>query len=317
MDPMWVFNHDHQYNNYQESPNERQQKANKLYFTDKKYDTLLLGSSRTTYMNQENWKNYNAFNFSVGDLLSDEYSTLIDFAINDSNQPIKTVIIGADFFGYFLVAGKNKLETKNALNTSKSNNYRYKLLLSADTTRLSLKNIRNYFMSSKHVNVYSRSNIKHLSKRSNHTQRLPLMIKDDLRAFGTLKKEQSNEDYFVKTLSQLKKKYPKVKFIVFTTPVSLPLFNQIIKNGLYTTYESWLKDLVSIFGEVHHFMYKSHLSINYSEYFDDSHHTFSSTQDILVDAINKNNNDLDIILNKDNIDRKLTFLRVKNIDTSP
>ena len=65
MDPFWTFNHSHKFNNFQKGINERQQKSNYIYFTDKKYDTLLLGSSRTTYMNPNSFENYKVFNYSA------------------------------------------------------------------------------------------------------------------------------------------------------------------------------------------------------------------------------------------------------------
>ena len=88
MDPMWTFNHEHKFSDYQRARKERQQKSNALYFRDKKYDTLIFGSSRVTYMNQHTW-NENTFNYSVSDMQPNEYHEYLNFAIQEAKQPIK------------------------------------------------------------------------------------------------------------------------------------------------------------------------------------------------------------------------------------
>ena len=63
IDPLWTFNHSNQFNNAQQGFNERQQKTNRAYFVGlEKYDTLLIGSSRSTYINQHDFYNMNVFN---------------------------------------------------------------------------------------------------------------------------------------------------------------------------------------------------------------------------------------------------------------
>ena len=90
----------------------------------------------------------------------------------------------------------------------------------------------------------------------------------------------------------------------------------IIKDGHYQAYENWLSDLVVSFGSVHHFMYKNDITMNYSKYFDDAHHTFSSTQELIVHKINTNhmikNENFGLLLNKDNIKKQLLSLRDQN-----
>lgn len=51
-DPLWVFNHKNHYNKTRLGFNERQQKTNLLYFDQKDYDSILLGNSKVTYINQ-------------------------------------------------------------------------------------------------------------------------------------------------------------------------------------------------------------------------------------------------------------------------
>ena len=51
-------------------------------------------------MNPNSFENYKVFNYSAVAMRPQEYKVFIDFAIKDSNQPIDTIILAVDFFGY-------------------------------------------------------------------------------------------------------------------------------------------------------------------------------------------------------------------------
>jgi len=61
-DPLWVSDRVNFLNKEQQGFNERQQKTNKLFFTEKKYDSVMLGNSKVTYINQNHFKNAKLFN---------------------------------------------------------------------------------------------------------------------------------------------------------------------------------------------------------------------------------------------------------------
>ena len=87
MDPLWTFEHEHPYNQHQRGSKERQQKSHTLYFQDHKYNTLLLGSSRTAFSNQKLWfKDGEVFNYGASDMQPTEYLSYINFAINEAKQ---------------------------------------------------------------------------------------------------------------------------------------------------------------------------------------------------------------------------------------
>ena len=58
IDPLWSFAYDNKFNTIQKGFNERQQKTNNVYFNGlNEYDRILLGSSRTTFINQNDFQN--------------------------------------------------------------------------------------------------------------------------------------------------------------------------------------------------------------------------------------------------------------------
>lgn len=305
MDPFWTFNHSHKFNNFQKDINERQQKSNYIYFTDKKYDTLLLGSSRTTYMNPNSFENYKVFNYSAVAMRPQEYKVFIDFAIKDSNQPIDTIILAVDFFGYL----DNKLFKYNQgpkiIENTKSLFYRWKNLFTFDALEASLKNLKDYFKNK--ADRYTRELIKSYSKRDPKSIENQVLI--DIEDY---KKEAYNGNVninFYTILNNLKNDYNDKKFLIYTTPISYPLFKEMLELGHKDNYKNWLRDLVEIFGEIHHFMYINSVTVNYTSYFGDSNHAYPETNAIVAKTVEKNENliyDFGIILNKNNIEEFLS-----------
>ena len=81
VDPLWLFQHSNKFNQKQGSYDERQLKTNYLYYNLKdNFDGILLGSSRATYVNQNDFENMNIFNYSSGAMHPYEYKFYIDFA---------------------------------------------------------------------------------------------------------------------------------------------------------------------------------------------------------------------------------------------
>lgn len=311
MDPFWTFSHNHKYNSVQKGINERQQKANHMFFTDKKYNTLLLGSSRTTYMNRHSFEPLNVFNFSAAGMRPQEYLTYIDFVIEDCKQPIDTIIIGMDFFGY-LDYGLFMFDNASSIvNTTQSIGYRWKILFGFDTLNNSFKNIRDYFKNRGDSDRYNRDLVKTMKIREN-LDALKQQILTDVKIYA--KSEYSslpNKDY-LKLIQTIKQKYSDKKFIIYTTPISEPLFQEMIALGHYENYRQWLHSLVNVFGEINHFMYRNEISKNYTQYFGDSNHAYPDTNRILAQTImsnyTKKYKDFGVLLDPTNINEELNKL---------
>ncbi|MFH0710464.1 MAG: hypothetical protein V2A75_09660 [Pseudomonadota bacterium] len=314
MDPFWCFNQQHHFNQFQKEFNERQQKSYKIYFSQENYDTLLIGSSRTTYTNYHDFEPKRVFNYAVSGIWPKEYDIFIDFAINDLHQPIKTIIIGADFSSYLTNKDSHYSRSKEIINNTKSPIYRWKTLLSYDSLTISVRSFRNTFTLAPNVAYYNSDNIKIRPKNTpdklNETQYSVL----EYAKSGHLSQPDPE---FHSIMQDLKKKYSNQQFILYTTPVSLPLMKTMIQVGHYPYYEDWLRELVSIYGRVYHFMYINPVTMNYYENFSDSNHPYPATNTLIVKKLmSKNTNDLNttfgMILTADNIDDQLKKLKILN-----
>lgn len=312
MDPLWCFAHSHKFNSFQKGANERQQKTNAIYFTSKQYDTLLLGSSRTAYMNRHSFTGMNVFNFSVSDMRPHEYLPYINFTINDSHQPIRTIILGVDFFGYLNYGSQMNDNAPNIIQATKSSLYRWKILFSYDATNYSIRNLRNYFISAKRSDFYNRDDVKMMVKRPVNT----IDKQYNVISFTRNEYESQPNPNFKRILKTIKNYYNNKKFIIYTTPVSQPLFQQMIKQGHYQDYENWLRTLVNIYGTVNHFMYINSITKDYVHHFVDCGHVYPESNSIIARQITAQckgqPRDFGMILTRENIEIKLQELRMIN-----
>ena len=55
-------------------------------------------------------------------------------------------------------------------------------------------------------------------------------------------------------LTKIRDANPDSRLLVFTTPDSWPMFELMVRMGLYPYYRQWLTDIVDVFGEVYNFM---------------------------------------------------------------
>lgn len=304
MDPFWVFNHSHKYNSIQKAVNERQQKTNYIYFTQNKFDTLLLGSSRTTYAHSSSFLPLNVFNYSASGMRPHEYLAFIDFAINDSKQPIENIIIAMDFFGYLDGALSKFRNPSDITNSTKMPYYRYKILFSFSSFNNSIKNLRDN-LKNKIDDRYDRNLVRTRIQKENVEKE----IKNDLEHYAKNAYAHTALANYKGLIKEIKNKYDDKKFIIYTTPISTPLFNKMLELEHIDNYKNWLRDLVEVFEEVHHFMYINSVTNDYNNYFADSNHAYPKTYDIVAKTVLQRKNiinDFGIILTKDNLEEFLS-----------
>lgn len=313
VDSYWSFNHSHIFEEYQRGNRERQQKSNALFFRDQKYNTVIFGSSRTAYMDQNTWDD-TTFNYAASDMQPSEYKPYLDFAINEAKQPIKRVIIGLDFFGGLEYASPVSSQSDSILSIISSPLYRYKLLLSRDALDYSIKNIKYYF--TQPTQKYNSENIKISQRNINVTEEEYLKsIQGGLEGYVRDRYSYPYDMTYKETIQNLINSYPDIEFIVFTTPVSKVHFNTIQSSNLYTLYERWIEESVEVFTKVHHFMYLNELTSSPYLYFLDSNHGFNSTYDCLtLEILGKDSScpKSNMTITKENVDDKLKALRILN-----
>ena len=312
IDPMWIFSHTHPFNKLQRAFDERKLKSMYLKNNPKKYDTLLLGSSRTTYYNQNHFNNMKVFNYSVSGAKPFEF---IDFIENFKRyNKLENLIIGFDFFGCMLRYRENIATRVNAnrsiLREVNGRNQLEHLLfnyLTLDMTKHSLINAYRSITNSSSFRSYNREmeNIVQTEIVSS----VHVSIKEAERLYP---KNHLYIPNFSNILLDVRNTAKDANIIVFTTPISKTMLQVIYgSNGLLVNYHNWIKDLVDVYQKVYFTTYLNPLSMEYERYSRDGHHYYPFATTEIAKYLSNG------VLSKDRLDitKSVTVITKENIDT--
>lgn len=272
IDPLWTFDHAHRFNSIQAGFNERQQKTNHLTFTNEQYQSLVLGSSRVTYINQEDFGNGPTYNYAVNNMLPYEYADYIDYAVECNGREFEVIYIGLDFY-----ATNGNLTLPNPFEDPQfyiqaANKFGYRCwnLLSSDALEYSWQNLQSSQAGLPVNFAYDRHNVKTLQPAT--PQEKEQRIAANLDWYG---KEAYGGDYEYQdiktTLESLQERCPHTRFVVFTTPIAEPLYQEMIKAGRLPDYQRWLRNCAEAVGQVYDFTTPNSVTRNLEYFYDASH----------------------------------------------
>lgn len=74
-------------------------KTNYITYRPFTYDGVILGSSRTTFINENDFTGLNAFNYAVSSTDPREYDAYIEYAKERKGSELSSIVIGLDFLG--------------------------------------------------------------------------------------------------------------------------------------------------------------------------------------------------------------------------
>ena len=318
LDPLWVFTHENKYNSMQHGFDERQQKTNYLTFHEPAYDSVLLGSSRATYIDQNDFAPWRTFNYAVNNMLPEEYQDYLDYFTLTQGKAPAVIFLAVDFFATNRNAQRadNFFPPRHYIEQACSPFYRGKLLLSLQVYERAQANYLNAAVPQPQVNyTYDRHNVKYLTQHADPDQ-AEAAIANTVESYKTT----LYADYEYGSLRQywraLKAAYPQSEFVVFTTPVAAPLLEMLKEQGLYPFYESWLRELTGEFGNVHHFMFINAFTREVNNFFDGSH-VYPQAACLLIDFIMGRTTPaeygtLGMLLTPSDLEEQLSLLRQLN-----
>jgi len=316
VDPLWSFKHSNFLNQVQYPFNEREQKTNLLTFNDNLYDTLIIGPSRTTYINQNDFIGYNAFNYAAAGMHPIEFSSYINYAKSKMKSEFKYIIMEI----YPMVCTEEEIKNfykntkyeppENFIKRSNEKFYRFRISLSIDTLMYSTINVISSFKPSNIFNfggtrLYDRNNVAWVIKPSNET--IDGFIKDYINIAKKREKKDLNKNQMKYIYQKIVKENPNTTFIVFMPPMPSPSLMADIKydNG-YELIKQTITDAIDVFGHIYFFMTINNISKNYHDNFKDSTHFLPHVGSLMVDKIingNKSNvpDNFGLYITKDNL----------------
>lgn len=284
IDPLWHYDHAHAYNDVQVVTDEREQKtANQLY-TQKSADTLLIGSSRSTYVHATSFGNWDVYNYSVSNLSMREYQTMMMFAF-EQNPELERVILGVDFFKSSTQEAGAPRSIMNHEKKVKQPFYRVKNLLSLDVLDYSIGNFKlsaeNEITEERLYNREGDAFALKLSEEKTFNQTESKITKFENTFYG------ESYEYFPlykEIMTRVRDTYPEAEKVIYTTPISTELFKALVNTGLFDEYEVWLRDLVDVYGGVWNFMYPNEVTNDITNYYD-GHHFYPEVGDRIAKTI--------------------------------
>ncbi|HWO97522.1 MAG TPA: hypothetical protein VNM45_14540 [Bacillus sp. (in: firmicutes)] len=269
VDPLWFYDHKLSINQIQKPFNERQQKTNWLRFHDETYDTLILGSSRMTYVDQYDFIGYDAFNYAVALGSIKEFPKMIEYAEKENGKPFKTIVIGLDFFDTNLHLEGRPAPIDHYIEQINEPLYQYKNLLSLDTLKISIENIRHSYSGEQYPDrSYNRDNVADVEKRE--LEKTKKRVYDVLSRYENLDYEY--DETYKQALEKVKAQNPNATIIALTTPITAVRFKTELDSPVVRAgYERWLRESVEVFGSIYHFNDINSITTDLNNYFDTNH----------------------------------------------
>ena len=302
-----IFKHSHSLNRWKTAFDERLQKTS--YLTHRSdieaIDTLLFGSSRNTYYDQENFASLSVFNYAFSNGNPEEYVTFLNYAKTLKDDAFSNIIIGLDFVGYGFV-DKNAESNARLINDIQGSFFLAKYV-SLDMAFNSLKTVVSSVYTKLGTRVYDNNNNTYISRVDPQTT---IEVAERLSEFY-YSRMVFDEGYF-DALKEMRSSNPETKFIIFTNPVSAPFLRAIYSDhSLKDKYFHWIREIVDIFGEVYFFTYPNEFSKNYMTLSNDGSHYYKETL-ITISNVLQSREQIDefgLLLEKENLEHKLSVIR--------
>ncbi|OEH85469.1 hypothetical protein BHU72_05125 [Desulfuribacillus stibiiarsenatis] len=318
VDPLWNFSHAHRYNQVQIGFDERLLKTNMVTHQPFRYNALIIGTSRTTYLNQDDFIGYKAFNYGLSSLLIDEYNDYIEYAKLQNGKDFDVIFLETFFDIFYSLRRYDHQPPEHYISLTNEPFYRWKSLFSEDTYERALT---NYYYSANGGYEGARSYNRY-NQTSTHLQDVDIQaivsdfVKNHKKATAP---SYPYDDRYIDFLREIKENNPNTRFVVFTEPVIAPRIKLMLEQRVFwEAYERWLRETVSVFGEVINFMDLNTVTFNYDNFFD-PYHFYPSIGKLMVDRLIGRPSaplpgDFGVIVTNENIDKHLQDVRSQVAD---
>lgn len=313
IDPYWAFTHSNDDNNMQRGFNERVQKTNWLKARAPLHaQNLLIGTSRTTYINASNFEQ-SIFHYGISALHVQEYLTYIKYAEKHNGQPFDTIFMEISARSFDVEYANRFPDTYARIAETEKEFYRLTHLFSYETLVRSIQNheIAEIGYSPKprlydrdlHVQTFFES--RDISKRLYFYQ------------YNQDKREAKNEHEnlydpsYKETLLEIRNSFPNSQFVVFNDPMLMERLEITFTNvHLREGYKRYIRDVVDVFGIFYSFHVESDMTKEHSRYFDLFHY-YPETGDQVAEAIqHPENNPFVFAITKNNIEEYFAQLGI-------
>lgn len=302
MDPLWNFSHSHEYNDYQIGFDERQQKTNYINSRPFEYDSLLIGTSRVTYMDEHQFKKDKVFNYSLSALHIDEYLPYIQYTTEKNGEDFDKIYMELYYNSYNADEKNTHNDPSTYFNKAEQFLYKYTSLFSKGTYDNSMDNLeiskKNEYSGPR---SYTRDNV---ALTSYPNDRLSVLWERYKTSFEATSKTAFNYDeHYKEKLIELKQAYPDTEFVIFTDMVPDKRLQLILSNpSEAAAFERWYGEMVDVFGEIDSFHGSNRLTTDLDYWFDWFHY-YPEVGEEMIRALEnpEDNEDIMTTVNRNNL----------------
>lgn len=306
------WNHPFHPDGYYIGFNERRQKTNYLAsHAPLPIDTLLLGSSRTTYIDPAWTGTDYGFNYGVSSGNYKDYEKYFSFAQSCSSKEIKNVWIELSFFQVLDTENKNLDAADDCITDAVRFDNKLSNLFSHDAIELTEKTVlpsntekierlsSAYMLQGGNLQSY-RAKDKIYSSDEEKKKEIARQLKvyDDIKFY-----KNSYDEKCATRLKSLAEALRGKNVVVYMPPVTTAYLNQEASYGQLKNHERFLREAVDAFGEVWDFAYPNEITNN-EDNFQDAHHAKIVTLEKMI-TITRNSTPEDkykYLVNKHNLD---------------
>lgn len=310
IDPYWNFSHSNNNNDYQNGFDERLQKTNLLASNPPDFESLLIGSSRVTYMNSDNFQHEQVFNYSLSSMHIDEYNAYITYAEKVKGSSIEKIYMELPLHSYYANTPLPQELPEVYFEKAEDRLLDFTSLFSKDTYE---KSMDNYKASQKNVFSKQRS-----YTRGNQVETTyPSRIEEARESFkgrydknGYTKTFEYKEDYKAE-LFEIKQQHTETKIIPFTDLAHIDRLKIYLKNPNYfDAYEKSILEIIDVYGELITFHLENELTTE-DKYWLDFFHYYPNVGDAMINSLESGEGEGEIFeyINKDNVESYLANLK--------
>lgn len=314
IDPLWQWNHPFHIRAWHPPFNERIQKTNYLASRKPKIDTLIVGSSRSSFIDPAELGSQYAFNYSVSSGTASEFADHIKYTRKRSNNPLRLVLIESSFF--------HALKFKHTFNAphfyvDNAEDFSKKInnIFSKDAFQLAkkIKTTPSYVYEYYLINKAQVQSHKYGGQREGFTSHQKEQeITYQVSSYRENVYNKEFDPLFPRYISEIHDAVGSANYIVYATPVSKYLLKLMVEMKQLDNYEHWIRNLVNEFGTIYNFMYPNKITMNDDSFYD-AHHTTSDTASFLIRIMTNRAGARDLeyvaVIDKTNIDYLLPIIR--------
>ena len=274
-DPANIFNYSHRFNQWKPAFDERLQKTSYLTHSSDidSINTILFGSSRNTYYDQENFEGLTVFNYAVSNGNPEEFVTFLEYAQSLKDEEFDNIIIGLDFIGYGFDDEDKNFDSNALMLDDIKGWFFWRKYISLDMLKQSIITAVSSVYKKIGLRVYDHNNNTYIRRVDPQA-----VITEANRRSSFYYSDMVFDEGYFNSLRRIKASNPQSNFIVFTNPVSTPFLDQIYMNPeLYDRYFQWVREMVEVFGDVYFFTYPNEFAWNYMNASKDGDHYYKET----------------------------------------